>query len=180
MFPVRATTDLAYEASASISIMDTIVDIFPSNFIAPMSSANMLQLIVMALIMGFALLLLGDQVSSIKSAVEQLNLVFMKCIDMVLKLSPIGVFCLLCPVVAENGASIIGSLAMVLLAAYIAYILHMVLVYSLTVRTLGGLSPVKFFKGMMPLCFLPSPLLPLWALCPSTWSAAENWVHPMK
>ena len=81
MFPVRATTDLAYEASASISIMDTIVDIFPSNFIAPMSSANMLQLIVMALIMGFALLLLGDQVSSIKSAVEQLNLVFTRLIS---------------------------------------------------------------------------------------------------
>ena len=150
LFPVLATTDLTYEASASTSFMDTIVGVFPSNFIAPMSSANMLQLIVMALIMGFALLLLGDQASSIKSGVEQLNLVFMKCIDMVLKLTPIGVFCLLCPEVAQNGASIIGSLAMVLLAAYIAYILHMVVVYSLTVRTLGGMSPVQFFKGMMP------------------------------
>ena len=150
LFPALGTTDLSYEASSSTSFMDTIVGIFPSNFIAPMSSANMLQLIVMALFMGFAILLLGDQASGIKSAVNQMNLVFMKCIDMVLKLSPIGVFCLLCPVVAENGASIIGSLAMVLLAAYIAYILHMVIVYSATVRTLGGISPAKFFKGMMP------------------------------
>ena len=150
LFPALGTTDLSYEASSSASFMDTIVGIFPSNFIAPMSSANMLQLIVMALFMGFAILLLGDQASGIKSAVNQMNLVFMKCIDMVLKLSPIGVFCLLCPVVAENGASIIGSLAMVLLAAYIAYILHMVIVYSATVRTLGGMSPAKFFKGMMP------------------------------
>ena len=150
LFPALGTTDLSYEASSSTSFMDTIVGIFPSNFIAPMSSANMLQLIVMALFMGFAILLLGDQASGIKSAVNQMNLVFMKCIDMVLKLSPIGVFCLLCPVVAENGASIIGSLAMVLLAAYIAYILHMVIVYSATVRTLGGMSPAKFFKGMMP------------------------------
>ena len=150
LFPVLGTTDLSYEASSSASFMDTIVGIFPSNFIAPMSSANMLQLIVMALFMGFAILLLGDQASGIKSAVNQMNLVFMKCIDMVLKLSPIGVFCLLCPVVAENGASIIGSLAMVLLAAYIAYILHMAIVYSATVRTLGGMSPAKFFKGMMP------------------------------
>lgn len=150
LFPVIATTDLTYEASASANFMDTIVGIFPSNFIAPMSSANMLQLIVMALIMGFAVLLLGDEAAMVKNAVNQFNLVFMKCIDMVLKLSPIGVFCLLCPVVAENGAAIIGSLAMVLLAAYIAYILHMVVVYSLTVRTLGGMSPLEFFKGMMP------------------------------
>lgn len=149
-FPVLGTTDLSYEASASASFMDTLVGIFPSNFIAPMSSANMLQLIVMVLFMGFAILLLGQQASMVKTAVEQLNQVFMKCIDMVLKLSPIGVFCLLCPVVAENGASIIGSLVMVLLEAYIAYILHMVIVYSLTVRTLGGMSPIKFFKGMMP------------------------------
>ena len=45
-FPVLGTTDLSYEASASASFMDTLVGIFPSNFIAPMSSANMLQLIV--------------------------------------------------------------------------------------------------------------------------------------
>ena len=69
---------------------------------------------------------------------------------MILKLSPIGVFCLLCPVIAANGPAIIGSLAMVLLAAYICYIVHALVVYSLTVRTLGGMSPVKFFKGMLP------------------------------
>ena len=43
--------------------------------------------------------------------------------------------------------TIIGSLAMVLLAAYICYFVHAVVVYSLTVSTLGGMSPVKFFKG---------------------------------
>ena len=36
MFPVVATTDLTYEATESVSFMDTIVNIFPSNFIAPM------------------------------------------------------------------------------------------------------------------------------------------------
>ena len=69
---------------------------------------------------------------------------------MLLKLSPVGVFCLLCPVVAANGAMIIGSLAKVLLAAYVAYLLHALIVYSATVSTLGGLNPVKFFKGMLP------------------------------
>lgn len=74
----------------------------------------------------------------------------MKCMEMILKLSPIGVFCLLCPVIAANGPTIIGSLAMVLLAAYICYIVHMLVVYSLIVKTMGGLSPAKFLKGMLP------------------------------
>lgn len=74
----------------------------------------------------------------------------MKCMEMILKLSPIGVFCLLCPVIAANGPTIIGSFAMVLLAAYICYIVHMLVVYSLIVKTMGGLSPAKFLKGMLP------------------------------
>ena len=45
---------------------------------------------------------------------------------------------------------IIGSLAMVLLAAYICYIVHAVVVYSMAVKTMGGLSPLQFFKGMLP------------------------------
>ena len=83
-------------------------------------------------------------------ACNDLNDVFMKCMEMILKLSPIGVFCLLCPVIASNGPAIIGSLAMVLLAAYICYIVHAVVVYSIAVKTMGGLSPVEFFKGMLP------------------------------
>ena len=150
MFPVVATTDLSYEAAEATSFMDTLVNIFPSNFISPMVEANMLQVIVMAIILGFAIILVGEKNVRVVNAFNDLNEIFMKCMEMILKLSPIGVFCLLCPVIASNGPTIIGSLAMVLLAAYICYFVHAVVVYSLTVSTLGGMSPVKFFKGMMP------------------------------
>ena len=150
LFPVVATTNLTYEAAEATSFMDTLVNIFPSNFIQPMSEANMLQVIVMALLIGFAIILIGDEASMVIRGVNSLNAVFMKCMEMILKLSPIGVFCLLCPVVATNGAAIIGSLAMVLLAAYICYIVHAVVVYSSAVRTMGGMNPAVFFKGMLP------------------------------
>ena len=74
----------------------------------------------------------------------------MKVMEMILTLSPVGVFCLLCPVIAANGPMVIGSLAKVILAAYCAYVLHAIIVYSATVSTMGGMSPVKFFKGMLP------------------------------
>ena len=130
--------------------MQVLVDIFPSNFLAPLVNANMLQIIVIALLVGFGIILVGEKADKVRVAIEQINEVFMKVMELILKLSPIGVFCLLTPVVAENGAMIIGSLAMVLLVAYISYILHAVIVYSTTVKTLGGLSPLKFFKGMSP------------------------------
>ena len=150
LFPVVATTDLTYEATEATSFMDTLVNMFPSNFVSPMVEANMLQIIVMAVLLGFAIILVGEKNIRVVNAFNDLNDIFMKCMEMILKLSPIGVFCLLCPVIASNGPAIIGSLAMVLLAAYICYIVHAVFVYSLTVKTMGGLSPLKFFKGMLP------------------------------
>ena len=149
-FPVLETSSLTYEAPAATSPMDVIVNIFPSNFLAPITEANMLQVIVMALLIGFAVILIGESASAAVNGINRWNDIFMKVMEMILKLSPLGVFALLCPVVAENGAKVIGSLAMVLLAAYIGYLLHAIVVYSLTVRTLGGLSPIEFFKGMMP------------------------------
>lgn len=150
LFPVIATTDLTYDASAAASFMDTLVNIFPSNFFKPLVEANMLQVIVMAVLLGFSIILVGEKNVRVVAAFNDLNDIFMKCMELILKLSPIGVFCLLCPIIATNGTAIIDSLAMVLLTAYICYIFHALLVYSLTVKTMGGMSPITFFKGMMP------------------------------
>ena len=148
-FPVISTSDLTFEMTNEVSIMDTLVNIFPSNFIAPMVENNMLQIIVMSLIIGFSILMLekSRQDKAIET-IEILNDIFMKAMGLILRLSPIGVFCLLAPVIAANGPVIIGSLASVLLVAYLAYSLHALIVYSFTIKTLGGLSPVEFFKSM--------------------------------
>ncbi len=151
IFPLLQTTDLAYEASAPVNFMDTLVGIFPSNFLKPFVEANMLQIIVASILIGFALLLIKDKHANMEfRLVDILNDTFLKAMELIVKLSPIGVFCLICPVVAENGPAVLGSLAKVLLVAYIGYILHAILVYSVSVRTLAKLSPLKFFKGMLP------------------------------
>ena len=155
IFPVLSTTDLAYEPSAtSVNFMDTLVGIFPSNFIKPFVEANMLQVIVASLFVGFALILINDGKDADFAAVNIANDICMKAMEMILKLSPIGVFCLLCPVVAENGPAVLGSLAKVLLVAYLCYVIHALVVYSASVKVLGHLSPVQFFKGMMPAIML--------------------------
>ena len=150
LYPVLSTSSLSYEAPEATKPMNVVVGIFPSNFISPISEANMLQVIVMALLIGFAIILLGEQQAATIEGIERWNSIFMKVMEMILQLSPIGVFCLLCPVIAENGPKVIGSLAMVLLTAYIGYLVHAVCVYSMTVKFMGGVNPLTFFKGMMP------------------------------
>lgn len=149
-FQVLQTTDLEYEVAQSTNFMDTLVNIFPSNIIQPLASATMLQVIVIALLFGFGIILAGEKGEPLAKVITSLNDVSMIIMELILKLSPIGVFCLITPVVAENGPKILGSLAMVLATAYICYIVHMAVVYSTTVKTMAGLSPIKFFKNMMP------------------------------
>ncbi len=149
-FTVLEISDLAFESTQEMNLMDTFVNIFPSNIIAPFANATMLQVIVAAILFGFGILNAGEKGVDFANFINSGAAVSMAIMNMILKLSPIGVFCLITPVVAEHGASILGNLGMVLLCAYLCYALHMIVVYSSTVYLFGGLSPITFFKEMLP------------------------------
>ena len=118
-YTVLTTSGLDYQATKPTNFMDTLVNIFPNNIIAPMANASMLQVIVIALFFGFGIILAGEKGRKFGEFIESANDVCMRVMQMVIALSPIGVFCLIVPVVAENGPQILGSLALVLLTAYI-------------------------------------------------------------
>lgn len=151
IFPPLSTGELHYTPpQESVSFMDTLVNIFPSNFLEPFVSANMLQVIFIAIIIAFSIILIREKGMPVIKGVEYMNNVFMKTMELIIRFSPVGVFALMCPIVAINGPSVLGSLGSVLLVVYICYILHAVVVYSLAVKAIGGLSPWEFFKGMVP------------------------------
>lgn len=150
-FPVldsSVTSGLKYEATEAPKIMDVIVNIFPDNLLKPMVDTNMLPVIVIAIFFGAGVLAAGEKGKMIADIVDSMNEVVMKVLMMIIKLTPIGVFCLMADVVAVNGAKVVGSLALVVGVAYTGYILHLVIVYSLSAKFLAGMSPIKFFKGM--------------------------------
>ena len=149
-FPVlELAEDAAYEAKSS-NLMDTLVNIFPNNAIAPLSNASMLQIIVIALFFGCGVLVAGEKGKPFGDIVSSFNEVTQRVMSFILAVSPFGVFALMVWVVAAQGPKILGSLGLVLLAAYIGYILHVILVYSLSVKIFAKLSPMKFFKGIFP------------------------------
>ena len=149
-YKVLETSSLEYEAAEPTSFMDTIVNIFPSNIFQPMVESTMLQVIVIALFVGFGIIIAGDKGQAFKEWIDSAYEVFMVIMRGIIKLTPIAVFCLITPVVAVNGPEVLGSLAMVLLTAYIAYAVHALFTYSVAVKSLGHMSPAKFFKGALP------------------------------
>ena len=149
-FPVLSLAeDAAYEAKES-DLMTTIKNIFPSNAVQPLLDASMLQIIVIALLFGCGVLVAGEKGKPFATFVSSFNEVTQTVMSFILKVSPIGVFCLMTWVVSNQGPKILGDLGLVLLAAYIGYIIHVVLVYSLSVKVFAKMSPIKFFKGVLP------------------------------
>lgn len=141
---------LTYEAKEAPSVMQVIVNIFPSNLVQPMVTSDMLPIIVIAIFLGAGCLAAGEKGAKIANLINCGQEVVMKIMMMIISFTPIGVFCLMTNVVAENGPQIIGKLALIIGVAYLGYIIHVVVVYGLSVRFLSKMSPIKFFKGIAP------------------------------
>ena len=150
VLPGAELSSLEYEAKEAPSVMSVIVGIFPDNFFKPMVEANMLPVIVISIFLGAGVLAAGEKGKKIGELINSGFEVFMKIMMMIIKFTPIGVFCLMINVVAVNGPSIVGTLAVVIGVAYIGYLIHVIVVYGLSVRFLAGMSPLKFFKGIAP------------------------------
>ena len=136
-----------YEAAEVGGFMSTLVNIFPSNMWEAFRTANMLQVIVIALLFGGAIMAAGEKGKLCRDIVSSANEVINRLMEFIIALSPIGVFAYMSWVVATQGAAILGSLALVIGCAYIGYILHAVLVYSFSAKAFAGMSPIRFFKG---------------------------------
>ena len=131
-----------------LSVMDQIVDMFPSNILAPVSSMAMMQVIVIALFFGIAMVHVGEKGEMARKVTLSFNDVVCKILEYIMALASIGVFCMLTPVVVDNGPAVLGSYAALLGLAYLCFAIHAGVVYSSAVGLIGRMSPLKFFKGM--------------------------------
>ena len=149
LFPnlADAAQSAEYEAKEYGGFMSTLVSIFPTTMWQSFSNANMLQVIVIALFFGGSIMAAGEKAKLCRDIVSSFYSVIEKLMGFVISLAPIGVFTYMAWVVATQGASILGSLAPVLLCAYIGYIIHAVVVYSVSAKAFAGINPITFFKG---------------------------------
>ena len=138
------------EATQFTSILDTLKSLIPSNPVAAFSNGNMLQVLVFAVITGFALISIGEKGEPLLKVIDSLNELCLRVISVVMYFTPIGVFCTIVPVVEANGTATILSLATQLIILYLAFFGYAFLVYGLSVKVLGKVSPITFFRAILP------------------------------
>ena len=146
---LEMTAGDAVKVKEAPSIMQVLVAMVPTNPVASMAKADILPIIIFALFVGVGILQVGGKKSQLlidwfDAAAE----VSYKIINMVMQFAPIGVFCLLLPVVAEHGPKVLLPLLSVIACMALGSVIHAVAVYSSMARIWGNTSPLKFFRGM--------------------------------
>ncbi len=132
-------------------LTDVLINMIPTNPFSAMAQANMLQIIVFAIILGLAISFSGDKGKTIKDWFESANHVVMGIVNLVMKFAPYGVFFLIAKTFATFPfADLVGGLGKYFILVIVVLILHALLTYGSLIALLARLNPVNFFKGMWP------------------------------
>ncbi|GAA0311774.1 Na+/H+-dicarboxylate symporter [Gracilibacillus halotolerans] len=139
-----------YEASSAPPIMETLVDIIPTNPVEAMSTGDMLSVIAFAIFIGIALAFLGEKTQGISRLFEQANEILMLIVNLVMKIAPYGAFALIASAIGGAGLDAVGSMGAYMMTVILGLILHAAITYSLAIWLIGRSNPLEFYKGFFP------------------------------
>lgn len=137
-----------YQAQEMPSVLDTIIDAFPSNIFTSFVNANMLQIIVFSIFLGVALIMMDEKGARLTATIQSLADVMYKITAIVMEFSPIGVAALLADSVGAYGLEIFGPLGKLILTVYTSDVLLVFLMYVPMVALMAKFPIKKFFQGI--------------------------------
>ncbi len=132
------------------NLVDTILNIIPKNPISSMASGDMLPIIVFALFVGVMLAKLGSKASTVANFFSEFNDVMMEMTMAIMKIAPIGVFCLIARTFATLGFSAFKPMIKYMGSVTIALFLQCFVIYQILLFVFTRLNPLKFIKKFAP------------------------------
>lgn len=127
---------------------EILLDTIPTNPIGAMASGHTLQVVVFAFFTGFALILIGDKGRQVKDFIVSVTHLVFKMIELVIKLTPYGVFAIMGWVVGQYGLEVLFSLGSFVLVVIGALALQYAL-FGMMLLGFAGLNPFPFYKKMI-------------------------------
>lgn len=131
-------------------VADVLTGLIPTNPVAALAEAKVLQIIVFAVLVGIAINQVGEKAEPMKKLVTAGAEIMYAITRMVLQLTPFGVFGLMAWAVGSFGLATLLPLAKFIGAIYLACLLHIAIVYGGMVKVLGAMSWRQFFKAILP------------------------------
>ncbi|MBP7705147.1 MAG: dicarboxylate/amino acid:cation symporter [Caulobacter sp.] len=133
----------AQKAHEGEGIVPWLLHLIPDTFWGALADGELLQVLVIAVLTGFACARLGEFGDKVADVLESAGKVFFSIIHIVVRFAPIGAFGAMAFTIGKYGVEALGSLGILILTFYGTSILFVVVVLGLIAR-LAGFSIFKF------------------------------------
>ncbi|MCI2963037.1 MULTISPECIES: dicarboxylate/amino acid:cation symporter [Shewanella] len=143
-----ATEKMEYIAKEAPSLSSVIINIVPTNPMQALSEGNMLQIIIFAVIFGFAIAHIGERGKRVAALFEDLNEVIMRVVTLIMQLAPYGVFALMAKLALTLGLETFGSVVKYFFVVLGVLLVHAFIVYPTLLKLFSGLNPFIFIRKM--------------------------------
>lgn len=139
-------TQYTSNITSNVTLTDNLLNMIPSNPIGSMANGEIIPIIIFAILIGLVLSSLQDETPLLKDFFTQANKVMIKMTLWVMKLAPIGVFCLMASTFANLGISGLIPLFKFIISVIIAIAIQLFILYPILLYVFTKLSPITFFK----------------------------------
>ena len=133
------------ESGQQQSTIDFFMHIIPNTVVGAFAEGEILQVLLFALMFGFALHKLGDAGKPVLKFIDQISHVFFNIVNMIMKLAPIGAFGAMAYTIGKYGIGSLAQLAQLIICFYITCLLFIFLVLG-TISRLCGFSILKMIR----------------------------------
>lgn len=139
---------------AAVSVRDVILGWIPQNSIKPLLELNIVQVIIIALLVGFSVVLIKDvapqESKFMKDFLASALAVIYKIVDIILWYAPIGVFALMGDLVGTIGGVGLAAVGKMVLTQWTAYLLIFIIVHPIVLLLVLRVNPLTFWKKVYP------------------------------
>lgn len=133
------------ESGASQSTVDFFMNIIPNTVVGAFAEGEILQVLLFAILFGFALHKLGAQGKPVLKLVDQISHVFFNIVNMIMKLAPIGAFGAMAFTIGKYGIGSLAQLAQLIICFYITCLLFIFIVLG-SIARFTGFSIIKMIR----------------------------------
>jgi len=158
--------------------MDYIVEMIPENvFSAVGDNRNMLQVIVVALLIGIAIVVLGNEkTAAFVDFISALDVIILKIVDFIMQFSPIGVFALLAALIVDfsGDAAMFSALGFYSLTVIVCLLLLSFGFYPTLLKIVKKRKISEFLKAIFPVQLLAFSTSSSSATLPFTMEQAQE------
>lgn len=164
----------SFEAAEAPPVLDTLLNIIPTNPLSAMAQGEMLQVIAFAIIIGFGISRVGEKAKGLLRLVEQANDVLMYIVQAVMKVAPYGAFALIATAIGGQGFDAIAAMGKYMFVVLFVLLLHLVITYGTAISVLGKRNPITFLKEFSPAMIVAFSTSSSAATLPISMKTAQN------